>query len=215
MRLLEHKFIETSFGKIHAVTGGEGNALILVHGFGEVNSWQTWTKNVDALSMIARVYAVELLGYGESEEPRESLDAVGHAKVLREIMEIEGMKHASFVGLSWGGQVVREIAIMFPERVEKMILVDSSFDSSEEGLAHLAKIQAPTLIVWDEEDAVIPAQWAHILAMAIRDSSLVIFTREQRDPGANPQNKHWTQMSHSLWFNKIVTEFLRDNGSSN
>jgi pimeloyl-ACP methyl ester carboxylesterase len=86
--------------------------------------------------------------------------------------------------------------------------VDSLFDSDEAGLARLAKIQAPTLIVWDEDDQLIPAQWAHILAMAIRDSRLVIFTREQRDPDASSQNKHWAQMSHSLWFNKTVTEFL-------
>ncbi len=206
--MLEYKFIQTSLGKIHAVVGGEGDALILVHGFGDSNTWQTWVKNVDALSMIARVYAVELLGYGQSENPTETLYSAGHAAVLREIMEIEGIPRASFVGLSWGGQVVQEFAIKYPEQVEKIVLVDSLFESDEQGLAHLAKIQAPTLIVWDEDDALISAQWAHILAMAIRDSRLVIFTREQRDPDANAQNKHWSQMSHSLWFNKTVTEFL-------
>jgi pimeloyl-ACP methyl ester carboxylesterase len=206
--MLEFKFIETSLGKIHAVVGGEGDALILVHGFGDSNSWQTWVKNVDALSMMARVYAVELLGYGESDKPEDALDAVDHAKVLKELMEHEGIKHASFVGLSWGGQVVQEVAIKFSERVDKVVLVDSLFDSSEEGLAHLAKIQAPTLIVWDEDDQLIPAQWAHILAMAIRDSRLVIFSREQRDPEMVQHNGHWAQMTHSLWFNKTVTEFL-------
>lgn len=208
--MLEFKFIKTSFGKIHAVVGGEGSALILVHGFGDVNSWQTWVKNVDALSMVARVYALELLGYGESDEPTESLDVDAHAQVLVELLMAEKIERASFIGLSWGGQVVQHLAIKQPARVDKIILVDSLFDSSEEGLAQLAKIQAPTLIVWDEEDAVIPASWAHILAMAIRDAKLVIFTREQRDPDANPQNKHWAQMTHSLWFNKTVTEFLSD-----
>ena len=227
MRLLEYKFIQTSKGRIHAVVGGdnaatrnrdstrtvrvdamEGDALILVHGFGDSNSWQTWVKNVDALSMIARVYALELFGYGESDPLAEALDAEGHAEVIREIMKVEEIRRASFVGLSWGGQVVQHIAEHFPERVEKIVLVDSLFDSSEQGLAHLAKIQAPTLIVWDEEDQLIPAPWAHILAMAIRDSRLVMFTREQRDPEMVSHNGHWAQMTHSLWFNKTVTEFL-------
>src|SRR5581483_10394085 len=206
--LLEFKFIQTPFGKIHAVVGGEGEPLILVHGFGEVNTWQTWVKNVDALSMIARVYALELLGYGESDKPNEPMDADGHANVLRAFMDTEGMQRASFGGLSWGGEVVQRVAMNNPERVDKLILVDSLFDSSEEGLARLGKIQAPTLIVWDEEDQIFPAPWAHILGMAIRDSRVVIFSPEQRDPDANPQNKHWSQMSHSLWFNKTVTEFL-------
>jgi pimeloyl-ACP methyl ester carboxylesterase len=220
--MLEYKFIQTSLGKIHAVVGGDdprsldlsddervkSDALLLVHGFGDTNTWQTWVKNVDALSMSARVYALELLGYGESDTPEETLDAHGHAQVVLELMEREGIRHADLIGLSWGGQVVQEIAICDPERVNKLVLVDSLFDSSEEGLAHLAKIQAPTLIVWDEDDQLIPAQWAHILAMAIRDSRLVIFSREQRDPEMVQHNGHWTQMTHSLWFNKTVTEFL-------
>lgn len=209
IQMLEFKFITTSFGRIHVVVGGEGPALILVHGFGDSNTWQTWVKNVDALSMIARVYAVELLGYGESDKPEETLDTEGHVGSLVELMTVEGLAEASFIGLSWGGQVVQEIAGRYPARVDKLVLVDSLFDSTEPGLAHLAKIQAPTLIVWDQDDQLIPAQWAHILAMAVRDSRLVIFSAEQRDPDMIQHNGHWAQMTHSLWFNKTVTEFLQ------
>lgn len=207
--MLEYKFIETSFGKIHAVVGGEGPALILVHGFGDSNTWQTWVKNVDALSMIARVYAVELLGYGESDKLDEPLDTQGHVKSLIELLDAEKIAQASFIGLSWGGQVVQEIAERYPQRMDKLVLVDSLFDSTEPGLAQLAKIQAPTLIVWDQDDQLIPAQWAHILDMAIRDSRLVIFSAEQRDPEMVQHNGHWAQLTHSLWFNKTVTEFLQ------
>lgn len=208
--MLEFKFIQTSRGKIHAVVGGEGDALLLVHGFGESNSWQTWVKNVDALAMVTRVYALELLGYGESDKPEASLDIAEHVQSLRELLDAEGLERAHFAGLSWGGQVAQEFAMKYPERVKKLILIDSLFDSSEEGLAQLAKIQAPTLIVWDEDDELIPAQWAHILAMAIRDSRVVIFTREQRDPEMVSHHGHWSHMTHALWFNKVVTEFILD-----
>lgn len=208
--MLEYKFIETPSGRVHVVVGGEGEPLILVHGFGEVNSWRTWERNVDALSMAARVYALDLPGYGESDKPAQTPDAESQARALVGMLDAENIECASFAGLSWGGEIVQRIAISEPERVSKLVLVDSLFDSSEEGLARLGRIQAPTLIVWDEEDALIAVQWAHILAMAIRDSHLVVLTREQRDPDANPQNKHWSQMSHSLWFNKIVLDFLTE-----
>jgi pimeloyl-ACP methyl ester carboxylesterase len=208
--MLEYRFIPTSYGRIHAVVGGEGDALLLVHGFGESNTWRTWGKNVDALSLVRRVYALELPGYGESDKPAESLDMAGHVRALLEVMDAEQLRQASFIGLSWGGQVAQEFAIAHPERVDRLVLADALFDSTEEGLAHLAKIQAPTLILWDEEDTLIPAQWAHILNMAIRNSRLTIFTREQRDPDAELQNTHWSQQSHSLWFNRTVTEFLEE-----
>lgn len=206
--MLEYKFIETPSGKIHAVVGGEGEPVILVHGFGEVNSWRTWARNVDALSMVARVYAPDLLGYGESDKPAEIPDAERQARALVELLDTEKIERASFAGLSWGGEIVQRVAISKPGRVSKLVLVDSLFDSSEEGLARLGRIQAATLIVWDEEDALLSVQWAHILAMAIRDARLVVLTHAQRDPDANPQNKHWAQMSHSLWFNKVVLDFL-------
>jgi pimeloyl-ACP methyl ester carboxylesterase len=209
-KMLEFRRIKTSRGTIHAVVGGEGEPLILVHGYGENNSWRTWERNVDALSMVARVYALDLPGYGESDGLEEARDSEGQANAIRELMEAEEIERTSMAGLSWGGEIVQNFAMRWPERVRKLVLVDSLFDSSEEGLARLGRILAPTLIVWDEDDALIPAQWAHILAMAIRDSKLVILAREQRDPDASPQNKHWAQMSHSAWFNKVVSEFLQE-----
>lgn len=206
--MLEFKFVETPFGRVHTVVGGEGPPLFLVHGFGDANNWQTWVRNVDALAQVARVYAVELPGYGQSDPPSDSLDLQGQARVLSALLKAEGFAHAGFAGVSWGGEVVQQLAIDVPDSVDRLVLVDSLFDSSEPGLAHLAQIRAPTLIVWDADDQLIPAQWAHILAMSIRDSRLVIFTREQRDPDMLSHPGHWAQMTHSLWFNRTVTDFL-------
>jgi pimeloyl-ACP methyl ester carboxylesterase len=69
------------------VVGGEGDALMLAHGFGDINTWRTWERNVDALSINFRVYALELLGYGESDEPAPRLDALGQATALVQLLE--------------------------------------------------------------------------------------------------------------------------------
>lgn len=205
----ESKFIQTPSGRFHAVVAGRGEFVILVHGSSvELNSWRTWEKNIDALARNRRVYALDLLGYGESDKAEEHRDTQGEARALIELLDAEKITRAHFIGLSWGGEIVQTIALDAPGRVHKIVLVDSAFGRNEGGLARLKDIVQPTLVVWDEEDAVIPARFAPLLAEAIPNSRLEIFTHAQRDPDADPQNRHWTQVSHSRLFNQKVDEFL-------
>jgi pimeloyl-ACP methyl ester carboxylesterase len=205
----QEKSIQTPSGRFHAVVSGGGEPLILVHGYSvELNSWRTWERNIDALGENFCVYALDLLGYGDSDRPEPRLDAQGQANALLQLLDTETISRADFIGLSWGGEIVQNIALDAPGRVGKLVLVDSAFDASEDGSARLAKLDRPTLIVWDEDDVVIPVRAAHRLARAIPDSQIQIFSRTQRDPDADPENRHWTQMTHSFRFNQLVKEFL-------
>ncbi len=205
----EEKFIQTPSGRFHAIVSGGGETLILVHGYSvELNSWRTWERNIDALGENSRVYALDLLGYGESDKPEPRLDAQGQANALLQLLDAERISRADFIGLSWGGEIVQNIALEAPGRVGKLVLVDSAFDASAQGSARLNRIAWPTLIVWDEDDVVIPVRAARMLARAIPNSRLEIFSRAQRDPDADPENRHWTQMTHSSRFNQLVKEFL-------
>jgi pimeloyl-ACP methyl ester carboxylesterase len=205
----ESKFIQTPSGRFHAMVAGAGEPVILVHGSSvEFNSWRTWERNIDALAENFRVYSLDLLGYGESDKVSAHRDTLAEALALRQLLDAEHLPRTHFIGLSWGGQIVQNIALDAPERVNKLVLVDSAFDSSAEGLQRLGQMTAPTLIVWDQDDAVIPVRFAPILAEAIPHSQLEIFTSAQRDPDANPENKHWSQETHSTLFNQVVTKFL-------
>lgn len=208
---MESKFISTPSGKFHAQVAGDGVPTLLIHGSSvEHNSWRTWEKNIAALAKVVRVYTLDLLGYGESDKPEPRLDARGEAKALIELLDAEKMARANLIGLSWGGGIAQIIATTAPRRVNKLVLVDSSYPKSEDGLARLRQITCPTLIVWDADDAVIPVAGAQTLAIAIANSRVRIFTREERDADADPNNRHWSQVSHAREWNKTVTEFLKD-----
>lgn len=207
---MESKFIRTPSGTFHAEVDGTGNVVLLIHGYSvDVNSWRTWEKNIAALAAHHRVYALDLLGYGESDKPEPRLDARAEAKALIELLDAEKIERASLLGLSWGGMIAQLVVATAPERVDKLVLVDSGYDASERGIARLKEIACPTLIVWDEDDAVIPVAGAKILGDAIPDSRVRVFKREERDPDANSKNQHWSQETHSREWNKTVSEFLR------
>lgn len=131
---MQDKFIATSFGKIHAKIAGAGNPIILIHGYSpELNSWRTWEKNIDALAASGRVYALDLIGYGGSDKPDPPLDVRTQANVLIQLMDAERMASASLVGLSWGGAIVQMVAGLAPNRIRKLVLVDSGYDETKRG----------------------------------------------------------------------------------
>ncbi len=206
---MESKQIATSFGKFHAQVDGAGEPVLLIHGYSpEFNSWRTWQKNIAPLAARFRVYALDMLGYGESDKPEPSLGPEDQAKALIELLDVEKIERAHLVGLSWGGRIAQSIALAVPGRVSKIVLVDSAYDRDAPGLARLKKIQCPTLITWDADDVVIPVQNAQPLAKAIQGSQLRIFKRSERDADANPDNRHWSQETHSREWNRLVVEFL-------
>ena len=207
---MDSKFIWTRSGKFHAMVDGTGDPVLLIHGRSvELNSWRTWEKNIAPLAAQCRVFALDLLGYGQSDPVKPLPDASGQASALIELLDEEKIERASLIGLSWGGTIAQWIVNLAAERVHKLVLVDSGYDVSERGLERLEAIGCPTLIVWDEDDSVIPVAGAQILGDAIPNSRLRIFTRAERDPDANPENRHWSQETHSREWNQVVTSFLK------
>lgn len=208
--MMESRLIKTPSGTIHAQLAGNGEAVLLIHGRSvDLNSWKTWEKNIDTLAEHNSVYALDLLGYGESDKPQPLLDARGQARALVQLLEAEKIEKATLIGLSWGGMIAQVVVGIAPERVSRLVLTDSGYDESEKGIARLNSIACPTLILWDEEDTVIPVKGAEFLAKSIPGAQVRILKSAERDPDADPENRHWAQMTHSRIWNPIVVEFLR------
>lgn len=196
---------------MHAVFAGAGEWVLLIHGRStELNSWRTWEKNIHALAGRFRVGALDLLGFGESDKPDPFPDPPAEARAILEFMDAyePRIERASLIGLSWGGTISQIVAARNPRRVDRLVLVDSAYEHSPKGLDRLRGIECPTLILWDEDDAVIPVETAGIIADAIPHSRVRVFTRDERDADADWSNRHWSQVSHSFKWNAQVITFL-------
>ncbi len=102
---------------------GEGPALVLVHGI--TSSSRTWHEVMPALAEHHTVIAPDLLGHGGSAKPRGDYSLGAHASGLRDLLALLGITSATMVGHSLGGGIAMQFAYQFPERLERLVLVDS------------------------------------------------------------------------------------------
>jgi pimeloyl-ACP methyl ester carboxylesterase len=107
---------------IFYIAQGEGEPLILIHGYG-AGMW-VWERQIEILSQSYRVYALDLIGHGFSDRPRIDYTPDAYIHFLRDFMDGVGIEKATLIGNSMGGGIAWAMAIFFPERVEKLILID-------------------------------------------------------------------------------------------
>jgi pimeloyl-ACP methyl ester carboxylesterase len=102
---------------------GDGQVLMLVHGM--AGSSKTWRHVMPALAKRFRVLAPDLLGQGDSDKPRGEYSLGVHANTLRDLLDALGHERATVVGQSLGGGVAMQFVDQFPDRCERLVLVDS------------------------------------------------------------------------------------------
>lgn len=258
-------------------SGSTGDAVILIHGLG--GCIENWLTNIDVLGEQYRVFACDLVGFGRSEKKEVPYTPEFFASFVKEFMRSMNVDHAHLIGNSLGGAVAMQVAIDYPDRVDKLILVNSGgfgrevtylyrltslpvlgeylskpskdgterilrecvFDSElltdeviemyyeiaslpgaqESLLATLravidfrgvkadiyrplldrsSKIAAETLVIWGEDDRILPVKHAYIGQEAIPNSNLHIYN----------ECGHLPQFEKPDEFNQLVMGFLAD-----
>jgi pimeloyl-ACP methyl ester carboxylesterase len=104
-------------------SAGSGPAIVLVHGITSTSA--TWERVMPYLATRFTVIAPDLLGHGQSAKPRGDYSLGAYASGVRDLIVSLGHERATFVGHSLGGGVVMQLAYQFPERCERLVLVDS------------------------------------------------------------------------------------------
>jgi pimeloyl-ACP methyl ester carboxylesterase len=108
---------------------GEGPAIVLLHGL--AGCWQNWLETIPALARDHRVIAIDFPGFGQSEMPSEPISIPGYTRMLDELFAALQIATATIVGNSMGGVVASDMAIRFPHRVERLVLVAAAGLSME------------------------------------------------------------------------------------
>ena len=102
---------------------GQGPPILLIHGI--TSSARTWRDVIPGLAKNHEVIAPDLLGHGRSAKPRGDYSLGGYASGLRDLLTILGIRRVTVVGHSLGGGVAMQFAYQFPDRLGRLVLVDS------------------------------------------------------------------------------------------
>jgi len=119
---------------IHAWTAGEGEPVMLVHGFGV--SGRYMLPLARSLAPWFSVFVPELPGHGRSQKPPTPLGIGGLAEALRACIESLELQRPAFVANSMGCQVVTEFAVHSPERVGPLVLIGPTIDPDHRRARH-------------------------------------------------------------------------------
>ncbi|MEK6407792.1 MAG: alpha/beta hydrolase [Acidobacteriota bacterium] len=115
----------TVFGaKIHYLEAGSGPVVILLHGLG--GSTANWAPTIAPLAQKYRVIVPDQIGFGKSDKPMLNYRVGTLVDFLDGFYKQVGIQKASLVGNSLGGFTAAAFAIAYPEKVDKLVLVDAA-----------------------------------------------------------------------------------------
>lgn len=100
---------------------GQGEPLILLHSLGL--SSESWDRVAEQLSSRFSLYAVDIMGHGNSGKPDRNYRIYDFAENVVEFMDALGIDRAMVVGNSIGAVISIEMSVSFPQRVIKQVLV--------------------------------------------------------------------------------------------
>jgi pimeloyl-ACP methyl ester carboxylesterase len=110
--------VNTRFWK----AGNEGTVIILVHG--ALSSVDLWSLNMPSLAENHRVYALDMPGFGLTDKiPLNSL--FQSAQFVDDFMKTQNIERAALIGHSMGGGCILQYAILYPDKVNRLVLIDS------------------------------------------------------------------------------------------
>lgn len=120
-------FVSVDGARVHFQEFGEQRnpTLLLIHGYTASN--YVWNAAAPLLAENGfNVIAPDLLGFGYSEKPVWfDYSIQSQARMIARLMNRLGIGQATIVGSSYGGAVAATLALDYPERVEKLVLVDA------------------------------------------------------------------------------------------
>lgn len=131
-------FVNIDGMNIFYKTAGEGKKVMLLHGWG--GQADSFLPVFNYLSAKFNVYAIDFPGFGQSSMPEKPWGAEDYADILIKVFDALNIEKACLIGHSHGGRVSIMAAAGHPDRIDKMVLVDSAGIRPKRNLKYYFKV---------------------------------------------------------------------------
>ncbi len=149
------QFVDTGDLRLHAVTGGSGPPLLLIHGWPQ--TWYAWRMLMPALAEGFSVVAPDQRGIGLSDKPRDGYDTATLAGDMVALMAELGHEQFAVYGTDTGMTIAYALAADHPARIVRLVVSEAPLPgispspplflppALNERLWHLTFNQLPTI----------------------------------------------------------------------
>ena len=119
------KFVDVDGVSFHYIDKGQGKPLLFLHGF--ALSTEAWKSQIDEFSKNYRVIALDLPGFGYSDRSFSlNYSRQSQGEFVNRFMETVHITKAVVIGHSLGGGIAAQLALLHPEKIDRLVLVDSA-----------------------------------------------------------------------------------------
>ena len=120
---MSEQFAEVNGIKICYEIHGDGYPVIFVHGYGSVK--ENWMCQIGAVSEKFKVIVFDNRGAGKSDRPNIPYTMDMYLEDIKALMDFLKIEKAHIVGWSLGGMIVQNFILKYPERVNKLVLINT------------------------------------------------------------------------------------------
>jgi len=117
------RFVDIGELRLHAVIGGDGPPLLLIHGWPQV--WYAWRMLMPTLAGDFELIAVDQRGMGLSDKPKDGYDTATLANDLVALMDALGHERFAVYGTDTGMTIAYALAADHPNRVERLVVSEA------------------------------------------------------------------------------------------
>lgn len=122
---VDSRYVEVGPYRVHYFVGGKGQPLLLIHGLGA--RAEDWAPELPGYVRRGfRVYAIDLLGSGDTSHPNIAYSIQQQADLVRSFMNTMHLQQADVAGWSMGGWIALDFTVKHPERVSRLVVMDSA-----------------------------------------------------------------------------------------